>query len=403
MRSKLVGIFVCMLLIATSVIPVSKAISLSEEKKASTLEIPDSHIIENVPYVNQGDSDYCGVATLTMTFQYYGINTSLFEVAFNSGFGYSVGYKIMYPCWCLSDYYLAYQIAERQLLAHIYGVKYSFNDFYDKSISDDLIWQRYWTSVKENISQNIPVTTFVWMNELPYYENQPYYHYILLVGYNETNNTVCIHDSAATVYGTSITSGAYIHIPIDSLKNALKSIFAYYVEIFEDTSNEPLSKKDAFELTHARNIQKMKGDADAYDKEFKKFGSPIHLLGIHAVKFIKHSYNIKNKIKLTIGDKIIGTDSRLALAGDYWAMYVGKHGMSQYLIENAELYPNAEYEATLLDIEANNWLLLAAKNMELWSIPTFRLPKQISVLKEIRDIFDIIISIEEDIIHSVDT
>jgi outer membrane protein assembly factor BamB len=364
----------------------------------TSIEIPESNIIKNVPYVNQGDSWYCGCATLTMTFQYYGINTSLYEVCFNSGFGYSAGYKIKWPCFCISDYYLAYQVAERQLLADIYGLKYSYSDFYDTSISDDMKWQRYWTSVKENISQNIPVTTLVWMNELPYYENQPYSHYILLVGYNESNNTVCIHDSIATVDNTSMTSGAYIYIPIDSLRNAIKYLdYSYLVEIFVDTSDEPLSKKDAFELAHSRNIQKMKGDADAYDKEFPKFGSPIHLLGVHAVKFMKHSYNIRNKIMMTISDKIKRSDSRL-LAEHYAAMYIGKHNMSQYLREHTDWYSNASVEADLLDIEANNWALLYYKNMELWSILIFRLPLQISVLKEIRDIFDVIISIEEDII-----
>ena len=398
MRKKIIGIFVCTLLIVTGVIQVSSAKSQSVGKKSSTLEIPDNHIIENVPYVNQGDSWYCGSATLTMTFQYYGINTSLYEVCFNSGFAYSLGYKIKWPCYCISDYSLAYQVAERQLLADIYGVKYSYSNFYDKSISDDMKWQKYWTSVKENISQNIPVTTAIWMDELPYFENQPYSHYILLVGYNESNNTVCIHDSIATVYGISMTSGAYIYIPIDSLRNAIKYLdYTYLVETFVDTSDEPLSKKDAFELAHARNIQKMKGDVDAYDKEFLFLGEPIHLLGVHAVKFMKHGYNIRNKIMLTISDRIKGTDSRLR-ADNYWAMYLGKHNISQYLREHTDWYSNASVEADLLDIEANNWALLYYKNMELWSIPTFRLLKQISVLKEIREIFDVIISIEKDII-----
>ena len=399
MRNKIIGIFVCMLLITTCVIPVSSTISQNDEKKSSTLEIPDSHIIENIPYVNQGDSMYCWCATVTMTFQYYGINTSLFEMLFNSGIGYSVGYKIQWPCLGIPGYLFGQEAEERRFLADIYGVKYSYSDFYDTSISDDMKWQKYWTSVKENISQNIPVTTTIWMDELPYYENQPYEHYILLVGYNETNNTVCVHDSIATVYGTSTTSGAYIHIPIDSLKNAIKYLdYTYLVETFKDTSDEPLSKKDAFDLAHTRNINKMKGDANAFDKDCNRSGGPFYIFGVHAIKFIKHSYNMRNKIMLTISDTIRGTDTRLTLADYYWWMYVEKHNMSQYLMKNADLYPNAEFEAAMLEAEAGNWLLLYYKNIELWSIPIFKLPKQISVLKEIREIFDVIISIEKDII-----
>jgi hypothetical protein len=183
------------------------------------------------------------------------------------------------------------------------------------------------------------------------------------------------------------------------LKNGVKFLnYTYLIETFDDTSDEPLSKKDAFELTHARNIQKMKGDADAYDKEFIQLGSPVHLLGVHALKFIKQSYNIRNKIMLTIGDKIKGTDYRFLLANNYWAMFVSKYNMSQYLLKNADLSPNVEYEAAMLYAESGNWLLLYFKNMELWSIPTFRLRLQMSVLKEIKNILDVIISIENDII-----
>ena len=220
MNKKIIGFFVCMLLITTCVIPVYGIEIQNNVNKSSTVEIPDSYIIENVPYVNQGNTMYCGMATPTMAFQYYGINASLLEVVFNSGFGYSVGYKIKLPCFFISDYYLGYQYAERQLLAEIYGLKYSHSDYYDTSISDDILWQRYLTSAKENISQDIPVITLVRMDQLPYHEVNPrLMHYILLVGYNETNNTVCFHDSIATVWNTSMSSGTYIYIPIDCLKN----------------------------------------------------------------------------------------------------------------------------------------------------------------------------------------
>jgi hypothetical protein len=67
------------------------------------------------------------------------------------------------------------------------------------------------------------------------------------------------------------------------------------------------------------------------------------------------------------------------------------------------LYPNALHEAELLDIDAKNWLFLDLKHMELQSTPMFRIPAKILLLKEIRSILDVIISVEKDIIHSVDT
>jgi hypothetical protein len=187
-----------------------------------------------------------------------------------------------------------------------------------------------------------------------------------------------------------------MYLPIDCIKNSVKK-WDYFFEIFTDTSDEPLSKKDAFELAHSRNIQKMKGDADAYDKECIK-GLGCHVFGVRAVKFLKHSYNIRNILKYKILDKIRGTDTINYLA--YWCYYnfVEKHNVSQYLIEHADLHPNALYEGEMLDIEAHNWLLLNLTIIKLSSIRIFRIPLQISLLKEIIDIFDVIISIEKDII-----
>jgi hypothetical protein len=303
---------------------------------------------------------------------------------------------MIHPC----DFYvgagLSSWMEDRQLLADIYGLNYSRWSCADKSISDEMKWQMYWTKVKENISNNIPVATKVLLENLPYIPNETGLHMILLVGYNQTNNTVCIHCSYAHVFNASLT-GMYMYLPIDCIKNSVKK-WDYFFEIFTDTSDEPLSKKDAFELAHSRNIQKMKGDADAYDKECIK-GLGCHVFGVRAVKFLKHSYNIRNILMYNILDKIRGTDTIYYLA--FWCYYnfVEKHNVSQYLIEHADLHPNALFEGQMLDIEAHNWLLLNHTMAKLSSIPFFRIPAKISLLKEIRNTLDVIISIEKDIIN----
>jgi len=398
MKNKSVVFFVCMLMITTGVIPVSSTISQNDEKKSSPLEIPNSHIIENIPYVNQGDSYYCPYASITMIFQYYGINTSLFEVLFNSGVGYSIGYKITKPCFGFAGYIMSQGYKDRQFLANIYGLKYSYWKCDDKSLSEDSKWQLYWTCIKENISKDIPVATWVWMDELPYYKNQSIDHEILLVGYNETNNSVCVHDSYVNFYNASI-SGTYIYIPIDCIKKSQNFLFDKYLfEIFEKTANSPLSKKEAFELAHSRNIQRMKGDANVYDKDFIKTELGIHIFGVYALKFIQHSYKMRNILLRNLMGKITGIDKIRLLANYSWWNYYEKHNMSQYLIENADLYANAKYEADMLENESNNWFFLYYKNIELSSIPIFRIPAQLSVVKEIRNTLDVIISIEKDII-----
>ena len=392
MKNKIIGIFVCMLMMTTCVVPVSSTISQSDEKKSSPLEIPDSYIIENVPYVSQGDTWYCAFATATMIFQYYGINTSLFEVLFNSGVGYSAGYQITWPCVISPGAFLCQITKDRQFLADIYGLNFSYWYCNDESVSDENRWQMYWTNVKENISQNIPVIAGVMLEDLPYIPYEPGGHVILLVGFNEANNTVCLHDSYAGVVNKSI-NGDYIYLPIDVLKESTKSIDdRFYFEIFEKTSHTPKSKKEAFELAHSRNIQKMKGDAKVYPKFCW-----VPICGIHALIFFKHSNTIRN---LPISNFIrkINEDYDYLFVYECNMLYLEKHNMSQYLIEHADLYQNALYEAELLDIEAKNWLFLDFKHMELQSTPIFRIPAKILLLKEIRDILDVIISIEKDII-----
>jgi hypothetical protein len=85
---KLVVLAVILFFIGTSIPPI---VGAGYEKNITNLsnisqysnqfidtkpDLPDSYLIENIPYVNQGESMYCWCATLTMTFQYYGINTS---------------------------------------------------------------------------------------------------------------------------------------------------------------------------------------------------------------------------------------------------------------------------------------------------------------------------------------
>ncbi|VVB62298.1 Uncharacterised protein [uncultured archaeon] len=404
MKKKIIGIFVCMLMMTTCVIPVSSTICQSDGKNSTTVEIPDSHIIENIPYVCQGDRYYCIYASITMIFQYYGLNTSLFEVCFNSGVGYSFGYVVRYPCLGIWGALISSEAKDRQFLADIYGLNYSY-----WNVNDD--WQIYWTSVKENISKDIPVTTEIYQDKLPYYEpgdvlaHSP--HTIVLSGYNETNHTVSVHDSAAPVgNNTLLSSGAYIWIPIDSLKNALvvSSDKKYLFEIFVDTSEKPLLKKDAFELAHARNIQRMMGNAKVYDKEFirykmggvKKF-KPF--LGMHALEWLKHSYNIRNIVLFSIYDKISGSGYFSTVSDACWWSYAEKLDMSQYLREHVDWSINASFEADLLEIEADIWAFLSWKAYELYYTPTFRIPAKISIMNDMRDILDVIISIEEEILH----
>ena len=399
---KFLTISIILVMGITPILPNLSAIQINLNT-TNTSEIPESHIIENVHYVSQGKSLYCAYATITMIFQYYQVNASLFEVLYNSGVGYSVGYKITYPCLSLTGYIMSQGTEDRQFLAELYGLNYSHHSINDKSISDENKWQMYWAYAKQNITKNIPVSTEVKMDELPYYENISDSHYVVIVGFNETNNTVCVHDSFANVSNKS-HRGAYIHIPIDLFKKSLND--AYFFEIFEDTTDKPLPKKEAFEIAHSRNIKRMKGDANAYDKEFIKTQLGVHIFGVNALKFIKQSYKIRNILLLNIMGKIKGTDNIHRLATYCYQISSEKHNMSQYLIENADLHSDAMFEAEMLEIESNNWKFLSIQNWKLWYITKdiripFKILACIPILKEIRSTLDTIAYIEKAIIHGL--
>lgn len=59
-----------------------------------TNKAPESHIINDVPYVSQETSFYCAYACYTMLLNSFeGINTTLQDVVYYSG----VGYSLIYP------------------------------------------------------------------------------------------------------------------------------------------------------------------------------------------------------------------------------------------------------------------------------------------------------------------
>jgi hypothetical protein len=61
----------------------------------------------------------------------------------------------------------------------------------------------------------------------------------------------------------------------------------------------------------------MKGDANVYDKDFIKTELGIHIFGVYALKFIKHSYKIKNILLCNIMGKKTGIDNILFAQWQY--------------------------------------------------------------------------------------
>ena len=91
--------------------------------------------------------------------------------------------------------------------------------------------KKYLPKLKENISQDIPFITSVNPFDLPSIQNQynlpelfwnaiPGGHAIVIVGFNETNQTVCYNDPAAGYFGGD-SFGTYAWMTYETLKKAI--------------------------------------------------------------------------------------------------------------------------------------------------------------------------------------
>ncbi len=283
--------------------------------------VSSEHLIENVSYVSQQTEFFCAYATPTMVFQYYKINTTLEEVLFSLGGGYGLLYSIprhqRLPVGCIGTNRWD---MDRSFLAELYGL--SYEEWHPSNYrTTTQKWQAYWQRVKENISENIPVITNVDPVYLPSIRNairsyfnrsdaflnpvldriwkwipNAIYHSIVIVGYNESNGTVCIHDPASALYYHP-EEGTYCWMELSSLKQSHRRFYrdskslAYAIEIFTDTENEPQSQEEIMDKAFQRNIQKINGEVSAYDSHITEDWNAKYL-GIQGLYQMKKDFSL---------------------------------------------------------------------------------------------------------------
>ncbi len=294
---KTISVFILLLFLSLNIVVISEG-----------NKINDIHVIENVPYVGQNESFYCNWACFTMLLRYYGINATLNEVLFNQGVGYSQQYfGSEYFRLPRSGHHMSVNPYNYHFLSEIYGL--SFTPFeYNYSGSD--IWSVNWPKIKENVSKNIPVIVFV--NELvllsDYMKDKGTYpfkkiitkpanvgiHYVLVVGYNDTDNTICYNDPAYQILDKPGV-GTYRWTDLEIFKYAHETLpmwydSDYYFQVFEKVK-EPMTKENAFVFAHNRNIEKLKGNRSAYYPYLNNVNwSRRGNYGINASQLLKTSF-----------------------------------------------------------------------------------------------------------------
>lgn len=395
---------------------------------------PKSYLIEDVPYIGQETSFFCAYASLTMIFQYFKMDTTLNEILYFSGVGYSLIYQDPYPT-IIGGFALSQLPADSRFIANLYGL--SFDIWYpdDSVISEDMCWQEYWQKIKQNISKNTPIQTSVDPFILPSIKRQfdvseniwDYFgsggHSIVIVGYNESNETVCYNDPGAEYFGDA-DFGMYAWMSLDELKEAvMKTIGAkYLIQSFKKIS-DPLPHEEAFELAHERNIERLKGNLTAYDKELNKIEG--YEFGISASQSFKDHFKkgLKNRFKTIVTYKMDGMqfkrNNRLIFINalrlkipisfikslnpdirQYDLIAMEKQYTAKYL-RDVDNSLNCNYKASLFDQEAEYWFKLSEyydKFLKRGFL--ILLPHSIFLMKQMERIVDEIISIEESIIAS---
>jgi len=385
----------------------------------------DSHIIDNprVPYVKQTTDIYCQEASITMLINYYGFNATIEEILHNLGCGYSLFHYRFVPVPRTPIGGLAIYPStsfDTDFLASLYNL--SFHDYSIRNQSEEILWGRYWTKVKELIRNDIPVLTAVDACSLTYWkkffkrhnisENETHncQHAIVIVGYNDSNGTVCYNDPAVAIFDTE-ENGTYIFEKKEVFREAVINAHngSCLIWAFKKIPGSPPSHEERFEKAHKRNVKRLKGEFEAY------FGFNLSNLpffyrlyvflcfrfGIDAVKTLKKDF------QRGIFHRVITVTqySKYAFLNfSYEMIYLEKHNVSQYLLQNVNISPACKHDGLLLQNESELWKNLTLLIEELNKISrNNNLIKTLilaqPLLDEINQLIDEIIEIEDAIIN----
>jgi len=341
----------------------------------SALNGGDGHLIENprVPYVGQPTEFYCTYACLTMLIQYQGFNASLGEVLHHSGIGYSLLYtRYLAPARIpIGGFVICQSSQNTQFLAALYNLSYNFFVPSNRH-SNEENWTQYWTQVKKNILNDTPVLTSVDPFSLPYLrekynisDNTSHNgHGIVLVGFNETNRTICYNDPAAALFHDDV-NGTYTYLPIDSFRYAVEDTTGtkFVVIIFTKSVHfYPPSPVERFKTAHNQNILRMKGRVTVYLPYLVPF---LGRKAVHALKQDLRMGLTHRMLTVLLYVQYNGT----ILQTEYSIIAIEKHNVSSYLFEQENLSSICRHDAVLLQQESDYW-----KNLSLlvWKINEIR-------------------------------
>ena len=422
-----------LLLLFSYIIPAENIKNLNFEKTS----LPESHLIPNVPYVGQYDNFHCAFATRTMLINYFGKNTTLEEVIFLLGNAYSLYISNISRARIPTPGFLLCQKAiESEFVGNLFGLSYDFSYEGDGYFTCQDHWESYWKKLKENISQNIPIETSVSPFKLSTIEDIYNIndfirnrlnggHGIVIVGYNESNQTVCYNDPATLYYGKP-SVGKYAWMEINELKNAVETTYGtkYLITRYQNISHK-LPRNTLLKEAGLNNINKMKGVNNTYTISDIDTTDNCRL-GTEAVKSINGFYNkgLNKRTRTILRYKLDGflglqynliflieksfpnllddlpVDYQLLLTNTFDYIALDKIMAADYLKNHTKNTSAFQLHSEKLRYEAENWTKIADLYRDFKIKGLFmRRSKAIETISEMQKIIENIIKIEKEIIE----
>jgi len=422
--SKILIIFITIIFLITT------SISFTSSVRAFSTTTPNQlngYIIRGVPYVSQQVVIYCEYAAIAMVLRYYDINISQIEILYDVGGAYSFGYKpnvksiISYPL-IRPPYTFRFWTDETgggvddyKFMANLYGLSLEYISP-SRVHNREKCWKEYWEKLKEFIREDIPVVTGVdptiWP---PYLEciNLSIFipaifadtHVIVVVGFNETNKTVCVNDPG-TGYFDHPEKGIYRWIDLKTFKRAVRRVnwelrnYKYTMLVFKKFS-QPLSKDIIKNLVHQRNIQKMKGIKSSYDRDIGKIFNYLGINGLEKLEndikseFIPRIPMIKLIAKWYPLSYPFHDVLRMMVNNFHWE-YITKENVSHLLLSNKSTH----IDGLLLKTESVYWhhleeLARELENVILYNNTAKAIEFSRPIIEEMADTIDSIIAVEQ--------
>jgi len=429
--------------------------SLKADQFISQPDLPDKHMIEDVPYISQETSFYCLYACPTMAMQYQKVNITLQDVLYSSGVGYTMIYS--HPSYRrvpLGGNGGSWWNLDRRFLAVRYGLSYTESRLVLNDTNKESIWEESFHRIKENISSNIPVVIQVDPIFLPSFidpvlmelglENikipelllkqikTGFFHVILLVGYDELKDEIYYHDPMAALFGHQ-QKGTYASVKTDNFKhamfNAARNQTIRFGSFIND-SNKSQNKTTIFLQAHERNIEKLKGNPTVYDPNLLTLNPGLYgiqvlyqlhddLTGVsNQIKtsiiyqlsntyLLNPFFNIVFQVSDSFFPQIFKMSDWQAFSNYYYQLSVERSNISQYLLDksteltNPELKELCMYESNLLGQESLLWKNVSILFNEFMKKGLLiSLPTSLNILSEMDQIIEHIITIENNIIKS---